>query len=454
MEFYEGFQEKITVMKNKIKSSGADFIRFTVADIHGISIGKVIPSPCVAEYLDGGLNLYAAGIVHGPKGQPYYTPEKVKKEGHNDALYVAEPSTFRILPWASNKDVKVGQVLCEQHWIDTHKYGVAPRTIARNQLKSLKSLGLSLLSAIEHEFILLDIDTLKPAMVEDHAVSQFSFLDKQDLLVKIYKQLEQVDVGINVMQKEYAPSQFEIALRPSHGIKAADNSFLFRDAVKSIARQDNMLATFMSKPLYDPNSLGNGGHFNHSLWSLDGHGVLYDPEDDLGLSEVGRWWVGGLLKHGPALTALCCPTVNCYRRLHRPLIPSLSNWGIENRLAMVRAKVGNKKTTLFENRLPGGVANPYLVLAVTVAAGIDGITNKIEPPKEGNVKEGIPLPRNLEEALVALENDQVIVKALGEQFVEWFCGAKREFETVLDTDPTRNLPAFLDIERDQYLNFA
>ena len=120
--------------------------------------------------------------------------------------------------------------------------------------------------------------------------------------------------------------------------------------------------------LFNPQS-SSGLHYNHSLWTLDGKTALFDPSASDQLSDIARYWIGGLIKHSAALTALCSPTVNCYRRLHGPRLPDKANWGLEDRNASFRVKNYSEQGTYFENRIPGGSCNPYLVLAATVAAG-------------------------------------------------------------------------------------
>jgi glutamine synthetase len=152
------------------------------------------------------------------------------------------------------------------------------------------------------------------------------------------------------------------------------------------------------------------------------------------------------------LTALCSPTVNCYRRLHTIFAPSSADWGIDHRLAMIRTKVGHPKATYFENRIPGGSCNPYLVLAATIAAGIDGIVKKLEcPPSKSATSDSVKLPESLSEAIEALENDDVIREALGDEFVRWFVLLKRQSEI----DKIRKIVeesrrSGIDVERELY----
>lgn len=171
---------------------------------------------------------------------------------------------------------------------------------------------------------------------------------------------------------------------------------------------------------------------------------------------MARHWIAGLLKHLKALTAICCPTVNCYRRLHIIPTPNRVDWGYDDRLATVRVKAdGGPSGTYIENRLPASAANPYLVLAATVAAGVDGLVNRLECPParrvdnaKGDGGNESVLPNTLPEALAALEEDSVVVEALGKEFVTWFVRVKRELEVDRLQDTAKNA---IEAEQNMYL---
>jgi glutamine synthetase len=174
---------------------------------------------------------------------------------------------------------------------------------------------------------------------------------------------------------------------------------------------------------------GNGAHFNCSVWDATGATNLFaDPTKDDGVSDFARHWVAGLLKHADALTALLCPTVNCYRRLQGPWAPSLAGWGFDDRHATFRIKKSYENDDIYvENRLPSGLANPYISLAANIAAGLDGVLNKLElPPAVNGGASGPRILSDLEAALQALEGSTAMREALGEDFVEYYCCLKRE----------------------------
>lgn len=170
------------------------------------------------------------------------------------------------------------------------------------------------------------------------------------------------------------------------------------------------------------------------------------------LSNLTRYWLGGLTKHLAAISALCCPTVNCYRRLHGFVSPGYINWNLDDRFCSIRVKNLNEKGTYIENRLPSSACCPYHVIAATVASGIDGIINKIEPPPKGDKSLG-QLPTTFEEALNILDKDEVIREALGPSFVNYFVKLKRGADLTDAVSHRRNDEEQLSWERDQYFEY-
>ena len=380
-------------------------------------------------------------------------PKILQDNGHPDALLIADPNTFCVLPWASDQGMNTGQVICEYHWATSLSYAYTPRTVARNQLEELKTMGFILFSGIEHEFMVLDKSNLEPVCPGYQMKSMLDLLEQQDLLYDMVRQIEDAGVKISAFHREINPGQFEMAQAPVFGIEAVDAAFLIRDAIKSICFKKGLIGTFMTVPFFYKSC--NTSHFSHSLWK-QGEGdltrVMEDTEDELGMSNLMKSWIAGLLKHSRAMTALCMPTVNCYRAAGMHVVPVIANWGMDNRETLLRIK-SSPKGMYVENRLPSGLANPYLVMAVTIAAGIDGIRKQFPLPKQADFEEGATLPKSLEEALQALEEDTIICESLGEEFVRWFCGIKRENEIKLGTDQSNDKHDGIAAERNLYLKY-
>ena len=383
------------------------------------------------------------------------TYREVLEVNYGSAIVRPMPGTLHALPWAADGKHRIGEVLCETFWMppyhDGAHQGACTRYLARKQLDRLSALGYRFLSGYEAEFIMFLKDgegevTSRPMF---HGVDIFANLvlaENEELLCSVSKQLSAAGVDILSMQTEYAPGQLEFATGPKFGIESADQMFTLKEAVKEMSNQRGWQATFMTKP---SSAVGcsSGMHFSGALWI--GHkNAFYDP-DTGGLSAIGRQWAAGMIKHAGALTSLLCPTVNCYRRLHKPFAPDYADCGWENRNCMLRTVTAGPCTTYVENRLPSSAANPYVVMAATVAAGIDGLVNRLELPVDTKEK----LVTTLPEALEALEADEVLCEALGEEFIRWFLAVKREVEIAKVNKAKEDGRDLIEVERELYFKF-
>jgi glutamine synthetase len=296
-------------------------------------------------------------------------------------------------------------VLVEPVYPNGQPMEACPRYVARQQLQRLQAHGLRLKSGSEMEFMLLDgatkstpISAMGYATCTGHAAIEEFMYDVDKLMLEAGISLENI-------HEEFLPGQFEFILAPALGIDGADQVFKFKHSLREIATAKGMAATFIS--VLEANGAGNGMHYNHSLLDANDANAFYDASKPDNLSDIARWWIGGLMKHAKALCALCFTTVNCARRIGAPWSPSKRNWGLDDREAFLRVKSQRPEFTYMENRLPGGAANPYLVMAATVAAGLDGIENQIPcPPAVPAAQEMDMLPRSLAEAI-----DNLKVKA-------------------------------------------
>jgi len=369
-----------------------------------------------------------------------------------NAIVRPMPGTLYALPWAAQGKYRIGEVLCENFWTppyhDGAHQGACTRYLARTQLERLSALGYRFLSGHEAEFFMFRKDgdgevTSRPMF---HGVDVFSSLllaEHEDLVCSMSEGLTAAGVDLLSLQTEYASGQLEFATGPKFGIESADQMFKLKEAVKEISIQHGWLATFMTKPANEP-GCSSGMHFSGSLW-VGEKNAFHDPETH-GLSSIGRHWAAGLIKHAAALTALLAPTVNCYRRFHKPFAPDYADCSLENRNAMLRIVAASRRTTYVENRLPSSAANPFVVMAATVAAGMDGLVNCLELPSDTKEK----LPSSLTEALSALEADKVLCDAFGEEFIRWFLTLKREVEIPKVEKAKDDGRDELDVERELY----
>ncbi|PIK55057.1 putative lengsin-like [Apostichopus japonicus] len=251
-------------------------------------------------------------------------------------------------------------------------------------------------------------------------------------------------VDIECVETEYAKGQFELVICPTFGIKAADNAATFRTGVKEMAMRNGFVASFMSKPY--PKEGGSSGHLNHSLWSLDGKTPKTgDSSRPYGLSEIGEHWIAGLLEHAPALSFLQSPTVNCRDRVKPDTFaPFNATWGVDNRTCAVRLKPVGAHGIYMENRMGSSAGNPYISLAATIAAGIDGsnvsylfhlqyrLTSHLI--LLNTFPDTALLPADMEAAFQALKKDEILVSAIGADLVDALESVRRLEMTTFAAD--------------------
>ncbi|CAH1778004.1 unnamed protein product [Owenia fusiformis] len=412
------------------KASQCDYIRFTVADMNGIARGKVVPRRNLLSMAKQGVGIYGGILGIGPNGEITFFQE-VKDTNNGNVQLIPEPNTFHLVPF-DNSEVITGEVICEPHWYEDGTYqSASPRYVARQQLQRLDDMGLSLKSSCELEFLMFEKDRSTPVFSGRDVFVNSVFASSQRLIYDIEQRLYKAGVDLETLQTEYSGGQFELVMKPMLGIQGADNVFNAKAGIKEICQTNDHFATFITKAGPE---VGNGLHFNYSLYNKDDRNILYDPTKKYNLSEFAQHWIGGIIHHARAITVLHASTVNCFRRLGTPWAPTKADWGIQNRFNTLRVKNKDENGTYFENRMSGGLGNPYLIMAANIAAGLDGVKNKMSLPQENN-EDAVLLPKTLKEGIKALEDDEVICDALGNQFVRWFKEAKEIGEmTFVDVD--------------------
>lgn len=433
------------------EAEGIESVRFSFPDQHGILRGKTLVTAEAVKALREGVavttTLFAKDTAHRTvfpvftRGGGFDMPEM---QGAADALMIADPATYCRLPWAA----ATGWLLCDTFFPGGRPVPFDTRRIYRNVLDRLADSGHAFFAGLEiefHAYRLLDAhlapgDAGVPGMPgtppEVALLSPgYQYLTEQryDLiepLVEILRRdLQAMGLPLRSMEVEFGPSQMELTFAAGIGLKPADDMVLFRSAVKQICRRHGYHATFMCRPKL-PNAMSSGWHLHQSLRRLadDGNAfVADDPAQDL--SPTGRHYLGGLLAHARATTALSTPTINGYRR-YRPnsLAPDRVLWGRDNRGAMIRLiGGGGDPVTHLENRIGEPAANPYLYFASQIVAGMDGMARQLDPgpsadtPYDTNAQ---TLPASLPEALAALRADAALTNGLGAGFVDYFCRIK------------------------------
>ncbi|KAK6989611.1 lengsin [Biomphalaria glabrata] len=357
-------------------------------------------------------------------------------------------STLRELPWLSSQNgQRVGGALC-QIASPAHQPSVvcSPRAAALKQVKRLKEdFGLIVMSAFEAEFMIFEKDGITPfnnVLIEPYGRAD-NMSGREAILLGTCSMMDKAGLPLESFMTEFAAAQFELTFRPEEGVSSADTITIMKDALRSCLSQNDMAVTFMACPLEEGHA--NGFHFNHSLWTSDGQNALLDSDDPLFMSDTARHWIAGLIHHAPALTALLCPTINCYRRLADEMCPKLATWGVENRRSYLRIKT-DKKNVYIENRLPSSASNTYLDVAAILAAGLDGLERKLPCPAQSDTSSPL-IPRKPEESLSALEEDDILRQAIGEDLVKGFIEmTKRGLSARVDGSDT------LAFQRDVYFH--
>jgi glutamine synthetase len=335
-------------------------------------------------------------------------------------LVTVNPATLRPRPWLSGDGRKVGGVFCELVSPNGEPGNeLSPRSVAVKQVARLKKMfGLTIKSAVETEFMIFQKDGITPFNNKTHAA--FGRVDNmagmEECLLEACHSLEEAGLPVETLLSELATGQFEITFRPQEGVASADTIVTMKEGLRASLGKHSLAPTFMACP--NDHGHANGFHFNHSLWDSNGINQFVDLDDHIYVSATARHWIAGLVRHAPALTALLCPTLNCYIRLADDMTPTTATWGEENRFTFLRLKT-ERLNVYLENRLPSSACNSYLTLAGVIAAGIDGLDRKLECPPQ-NDPTAPQIPKSLEEAVACLEHDTVLAEALGEGFIRGF----------------------------------
>jgi glutamine synthetase len=374
----------------------------------------------------------------------------------SDVLARPDPKTFQLLPWHPD-DIPVARVFCDLFNLDGSPFEGCPRHTLRRTLDRARDQGFTFYAAPEIEyFYFADADPGHPPVTLDSG-SYFELTASDvssDLRTRTVLTLEEMGIPVEHAQHEDAPGQHEIDLRYTDALTMADTVMTVRHVVKELARQANVAASFMPKPLAGVQ--GSGMHTHVSLWR-DGANAFVDQDDRYGLSTLAHQFIAGLLTHAKEITAITNQWVNSYKRLVPGTeAPVHVSWARNNRSALVRVptvKPSKVTSTRLEYRAPDSAANPYLCFAVILAAGMAGVHGGYELPAEsvGNLFARTEdanlemLPSSLKEATDTMAGSKLLHETLGEHLVEWFLRNKRAewaayAETVTPFELNRYLP--------------
>lgn len=360
--------------------------------------------------------------------------------GLKDADLYLRPvlDTFAILPWRPQQG-KVARMICDLYFPDGTPYKNSPRYILENVAGKAQDEGYTCYIDPECEFFLFHTDDNGNPTTVTHEQAGYLDISPLDLGENARRDmvltLEDMGMEVESSHHEAAPAQHEIDFRYDEALATADKIMTFKLAVKTIAKRHGLFASFMPKPKYGIN--GSGMHINMSL-SRNGKNIFDDPSGELGLSKEAYYFIGGIMKHMKGMSAITNPLINSYKRLVPGYeAPIYIAWSATNRSPLIRIPASRGAGTRVELRCPDPAANPYLALAVCLAAGLDGIENKIMPPEEvrenvfemrlsRKVEKGIEsLPGDLMEAIEEFEHDDYIKGVLGPHITEKYAEAKK-----------------------------
>lgn len=412
------------------KAENVRYVRLMFTDIIGTIKSVEIPVGQLERALDGKVMFDGSsieGFVRIMEADMYLRPDL---------------DTWLIHSWEESRYGKVARLICDVYTPDGKPSAADSRSNLKKMIKKMNDLGFSTLNiGFEPEFFLFKLDengkiTLK--MTDQGGYFDLSPIDgASDCRRDIVLELEKIGFTVEASHHEVAPSQNEINFQFSNIIEACDKVQTFKLVVKNIARRHNLHATFMPKPIASIN--GSGMHTNCSLADMNGNNAFYDENDPMGLSLVARQWITGILTHSRNFCAITNPTVNSYKRLVPGYeAPCYVSWSEHNRSVMIRIPATRGKTTRTEIRSVDTTANPYLAIAVILAAGLDAIENNlplIEPINENlfeltdeqRANLGVKnLPDNLKEAVDLLKEDNLIKEALGDHIFSKFIEYKNK----------------------------
>lgn len=410
-----------------VQEEDVEFIRLQFTDMFGTLKNVAITSSQLEKALDNKCMFDGSSI------------EGFVRIEESDMYLYPDLDTLAVFPWRPQQG-KVARLICDVYRPNGRPFEGDPRYILKRVLKEAETMGCQFDVGPECEFFLYHTDENGQPTTVTHERAGYFDLGPVDLGENARRDmvltLEDMGFEIEASHHEVAPAQHEIDFRYDEALTTADNIMTFKLAVKTIAKRHGLHASFMPKPKTGIN--GSGMHINMSL-SRDGKNIFADSQDPIGLSREAYYFIGGLMKHIKGMCAITNPLVNSYKRLVPGFeAPVYIAWSATNRSPLIRIPAERGEGTRIELRCPDPSANPYLVLAVCLAAGMDGIKNQIMPPagvdknifsmtEEQKDAEGIDsLPNNLLEAIHEMEKDELVKGVLGEHAYERYIMAKKQ----------------------------
>lgn len=408
------------------QEANVEMIQLQFTDILGQMKNVSVTVHYLAEVLEKGIMFDGSSI------------EGFTRVQESDMYLVPDVETFSILPWRTDEGDIIARFICDVLTHNGEPFAGCPRHLLRRAIRFAAAAGYTMYAGPEPEFFLFETDSDGKPLRKTHDKGGYFDLSPSDrgenTRTTIVKALESMGFSIEASHHEVAPGQHEVDFRFSDALTAADNLVTFKYVTKAIAAQNRLHAAFIPKPLYG--EAGSGLHIHQSLY-MQGHNHFHDSSRPDGLSDAARHYIGGLLTHARAMTAITNPTVNSYKRLVAGYeAPVDVTWSAHNRSALIRIPTVRGDSTRIEYRSPDPAANPYLVLALMLHAGLDGIQRQLDPGPATTdsayeltsllrKERGIALlPEDLKEALQCLSESRFVQDVLGDHIYEHFMKAK------------------------------
>ncbi|HOP26128.1 MAG TPA: type I glutamate--ammonia ligase [Candidatus Sabulitectum sp.] len=439
--------ERIPDILARCRDENVHFLRLQFTDIDGIIKNVEVPESQFEKALSGEIMFDGSSI------------EGFTRIEESDMLLSPDLSTFAVFPWESQYG-RIGRLICDISSPDGTPFPGCPRSILKRQTEKAARLGYRVMVGPEAEFFLFHCDGKGNPVTETHdrgGYFDLSPVDRgEDARRDVVLALEAMGYEVEAAHHEVAPGQHEIDFRYVEAVEAADNIVTFKFVVKKVALLHGLHATFMPKPMAD--EAGSGMHTHFSMFDSSGSNVFYGREDEFGLSPLCREFIAGVLEHAMGFTAVTNPLVNSYKRLVPGYeAPINVAWSMKNRSPLIRIPEARGKGTRCEIRVPDPSCNPYLALAVMLAAGLDGIENGLEcgEPVNRNIfsmsgreKKRLKirtLPDSLAAALDHMEKDETVREAMGEHvFQHFLLNKRREWDRYIKVIHPWELERYLD----------
>lgn len=408
---------RVETVARLLAAAGVHWLRFEFADTLGVARSKVVPLSRLERVGTRGLRFYG-----GTDGRASNNAAPAP-----DFILMPDFDTLALLPYAPGE----ARVICELYDLNQEPAPHDGRWVLQQVVEQYLDEGLLPATTFAFDFYVIERETGAPAFPGGRPGASVRNAARPAWRDTLLSALPSLGVELESINTAGAPGQVHAELATARGVAAADQAFTFRTAVKEVANQDELTATFMTRP--PCGDVASACIMQHRLLdAVTGENRFADDEDPLGISPIAKHFVAGLLYHAAALSAFLLPIPNDYKRYHAAgCVPQHATWSCESRAAAVRvpARPGADAAQV-ENRIAAASANPYIALAACLAAGLDGLRQRMLPPAplhgDPTARNGAPrLPRSLDEALAALEADTPLHALLGEPFIRTYLGVAR-----------------------------